>query len=330
MPQTTLVASSWAMTLPPAATMSSPPRCRRCPCRSGSAPSTPPATLRPRRRTADRPRACRNARPRRHRARSRLCRRGAPTRMWRPPGREIDVAGLTGSPSTPSRTGRRPARLRCSARMVVKVAGMCWVIRTGRGRSRRRARRPAFNACGPPVEAPISSTRGGIRPKARLDQRRLAQRRVRQGCAACRPAAPARVRGGRHGGASGGLGADARIFSISSRWKVSAADASRGSGLRDVVGGAERQRLQLTSAWSRVSAEAMMTTRSRSASSFGKVEMPSSSGISTSSTTTSGRAVELLDRLAAVAQRGRRLPCPLRVRSSATSGYAPRRRRRPP
>ena len=45
--------------------------------------------------------------------------------------------------------------------MVVKVGGMCWVISTG-ARSNTgamRATRPV-SACGPPVDEPISSTRG--------------------------------------------------------------------------------------------------------------------------------------------------------------------------
>ena len=52
-------------------------RCRRCPCRSGSAPDSRSPRLRPRTQTADRPRACSSAPARRHRARSRRCRRGA-------------------------------------------------------------------------------------------------------------------------------------------------------------------------------------------------------------------------------------------------------------
>ena len=69
----------------------------------------------------------------------------------------------TGSPSTASRTGLAPARVRCSARMVVKVAGMCWVIRTGALSVTASSRDTSLvSACGPPVEAPISSTRGGI------------------------------------------------------------------------------------------------------------------------------------------------------------------------
>ncbi len=62
MPQTTLVASSCAITLPPAVDdLGGAVRCRRCPCRSGSAPDSRRPRPRPPRQTADRPRACRNA-----------------------------------------------------------------------------------------------------------------------------------------------------------------------------------------------------------------------------------------------------------------------------
>ena len=44
---------------------------------------------------------------------------------------------------------------------MVKVGGMCWVIRTGaRSNTGPSCGISALSACGPPVEAPISSTRG--------------------------------------------------------------------------------------------------------------------------------------------------------------------------
>jgi hypothetical protein len=52
--------------------------------------------------------------------------------------------------------------------MVVKVAGICWVIRIGAlsltASSRDTSR---FSACGPPVDAPISSTRGAAAENGR-------------------------------------------------------------------------------------------------------------------------------------------------------------------
>ena len=47
--------------------------------------------------------------------------------------------------------------------IAVKVGGMCWVMSTG-----ARSSTPpiwatiALSACGPPVEEPITSTRGGV------------------------------------------------------------------------------------------------------------------------------------------------------------------------
>src|SRR5262249_27371482 len=60
-----------------------------------------------------------------------------------------------------SRVGRLLARAKCSARIVVKVGGMCWVIRIG-ARSITGPISPtmAVNACGPPVDDPITSAHG--------------------------------------------------------------------------------------------------------------------------------------------------------------------------
>ena len=52
------------------------------------------------------------------------------------------------------------ARARCSARMAVKVAGMCWVIRTGTEILLFSDLNSENSACGPPVELPIASTLG--------------------------------------------------------------------------------------------------------------------------------------------------------------------------
>jgi len=45
----------------------------------------------------------------------------------------------------------------------VKVGGMCWVISTGAwSMTACRLLTTRLSACGPPVDEPISSTRGGI------------------------------------------------------------------------------------------------------------------------------------------------------------------------
>ena len=133
MPQTTLVASSCAITLPPAATMSAAP-CGAVGAHAGEHDARAPRRPRfpPRTRTAGSTAGLQKliggaivehdhgvavaarhphvpVRPARH-------------RCW--PAR-------IGSPSSASRARRPVARARCSARMVVKVGGMCWVIRTG-------------------------------------------------------------------------------------------------------------------------------------------------------------------------------------------------------
>ena len=138
-------------------------------------------------------------------------------------------------------------RARCSARMAVKVGGMCWVISTG-----ARSSTPAIcvttvlSACGPPVEAPISSTRGANR-------RQRPQHDVARS-AARRRGARARVGGAGFAAATGRAGVRRsrlarrpswRIFSISSRRKpLRGGDFARRGRLRDVVGGAERERAQ--------------------------------------------------------------------------------------
>ena len=64
--------------------------------------------------------------------------------------------------------GRALARARCSARIAVNVMGMCCVIRIGAlstiGSSRPISR---CSACGPPVDAPINSTRGVVSENGR-------------------------------------------------------------------------------------------------------------------------------------------------------------------
>ncbi len=90
------------------------------------------------------------------------------TRMWRPPGATWIRPAATGSPCSPSRTGRPLMRVKCSARTAVKVAGMCWAIRTGM-RSMVGPIEPirAVSACGPPVEHPISKARGSATANGR-------------------------------------------------------------------------------------------------------------------------------------------------------------------
>ena len=115
--------------------------------------------------------------------------------------------------------------------MVVKVAGMCWVIRIGAlsvtASSREISR---VSACGPPVEAPISSTRGGIAENGRsvnwLSSGSAAGVRhltVRWMLPPNRRSAGLTA-GRANGGASGRLvlrrAPSAWIFSISSRWNA--------------------------------------------------------------------------------------------------------------
>ena len=52
--------------------------------------------------------------------------------------------------------------------MVVKVGGMCWVISTGkRSITGPISATSVISACGPPVDEPISSTRGACVLNAR-------------------------------------------------------------------------------------------------------------------------------------------------------------------
>ena len=164
MPQTTLVASSCAITLPPAATISAAPcvpsepmpvrisarfqapQTSAAEANSGSTAGLAeiaPAARRRARSPAVPSRRATSCAGRRARDR---CGRPAPARR-RPP-----------------RARARPlARARCSARMVVKVGGMCCVISTGALSITASSRGTSVvSACGPPVEAPISSTRGGV------------------------------------------------------------------------------------------------------------------------------------------------------------------------
>ena len=60
--------------------------------------------------------------------------------------------------SSASRAGHPVMRLMCWARMVVKVAGMCWVIRIGRLIVGLMPPSNVNRACGPPVELPMART----------------------------------------------------------------------------------------------------------------------------------------------------------------------------
>ena len=64
-------------------------------------------------------------------------------------------------PSVPT-APRPPARDRCSASTVVNIGGICCAIKTGaRSTAAGSFSIKAVSACGPPVEEPIKSTRGG-------------------------------------------------------------------------------------------------------------------------------------------------------------------------
>src|SRR5262245_49966870 len=76
--------------------------------------------------------------------------------------------GLIASPSTASAAGRLATRDRCCARMVVKVGGICWVMRIGSCRLAGNAPSTVNRACGPPVELPMAITEGGTREGVRI------------------------------------------------------------------------------------------------------------------------------------------------------------------
>ena len=64
--------------------------------------------------------------------------------------------------------------------MVVKVGGMCWVISTGkRSITAPISATSVISACGPPVEEPISSTRGACVLNGAAQQLRMRDRRRR-------------------------------------------------------------------------------------------------------------------------------------------------------
>ena len=148
--------------------------------------------------------------------------------------------------------------------MVVKVGGMCCVISTG-ARSNTGAMRPtsAVSACGPPVEEPISSTRGSDRrERPQLEVGRIAGRgaralrgsatenRVRAaapGAAAGRGPAPndaRHARARRRGGAFAPRAELADLLDQVVPERRRGGDLAVARRLRDVVGGAERERLQ--------------------------------------------------------------------------------------
>ena len=175
MPQTTLLASSCAITLPPAATMSAAP-CSAVRSHAGEdqrqAGRSPDRRRRgkqrvhrrlaeidevavverdPGCRAARAPPACDGRRERRRRARH-----------------------YTGSPCCASRTARLLARARCSAKIVVNVGGMCCVMRTG-ARSIDRAE---------PADHGVQR----LRPAGRRADHQRARQRGARTAAACGPA----------------------------------------------------------------------------------------------------------------------------------------------
>ncbi len=105
---------------------------RPAPCRSASRPAR--GRRRPPRRCAasDRPRGGRNSPADRLVSRARSRPMAAFDQQMPVARREIDAARPTSaSPSFASAHGRPPSRVMCSARIGVKVAGMCWVSTTG-------------------------------------------------------------------------------------------------------------------------------------------------------------------------------------------------------
>ncbi len=80
---------------------------------------------------------------------------------WHPPGATRTRPAATRSPSAASATASREVRASRSAKARVKRAGMCCATRMPSGRSPGKAARISWSARGPPVEAPITATRGG-------------------------------------------------------------------------------------------------------------------------------------------------------------------------
>jgi len=81
---------------------------------------------------------------------------------------KIDAAGLDDLAIDRFVRGRWLDRARCSARIVVKVGGICCVISTGkRSITGPSSVTSAIRACGPPVDEPIRSTRGACMLNAR-------------------------------------------------------------------------------------------------------------------------------------------------------------------
>ena len=133
MPHTTLVASSCAITLPPAATISLPPRMpsEPMPVRIDGQDAALPDVDRGREQRIDGGLAEIDRRAVIERDRD--VRAAAHDAHVAAAGREIDLARLDdlAVDGLMRRACLRP-RARCSARMVVKVGGMCWVISTGK------------------------------------------------------------------------------------------------------------------------------------------------------------------------------------------------------
>ena len=123
---------------------------------------------------------------------------------------------------------------------------MCWVISTGaRSSTPPICATMALSACGPPVEAPISSTRGGVAGigrsaigwparRAAAGLTAAARCRRRPGCAAQMAVPQA-------------LGAQAELADFLDQFAAEgrrAGDFAVAVRLGDIVGGAERQRAQ--------------------------------------------------------------------------------------
>ena len=89
------------------------------------------------------------------------------TRMWWSPRARWTRPATTGMPSVASTQSHPVDLLMCSARMVVKVGGMCCVSRIGSPRVFGSSPNSLNSACGPPVELPIATTRGISRPIGR-------------------------------------------------------------------------------------------------------------------------------------------------------------------
>ena len=84
-----------------------------------------------------------------------------------PPGATSTAPAVIASPASASRTCHGVVRSSRSANALVNFCGMCCVITMPTGSVGSRLTRMRLIAGGPPVEAPMATSRGGARPSLR-------------------------------------------------------------------------------------------------------------------------------------------------------------------